>query len=56
MAPIGYSGPWGKTICGKKQKLKISCQTSFNRLYRTIIRCLASNVVETDEKGKCMSA
>jgi hypothetical protein len=33
MAPIGYSGPWGKRICEKNQELKISCQTPFKYLY-----------------------
>jgi hypothetical protein len=29
MASIGYSGPWGKLICERKKKLKISCQAPF---------------------------
>jgi hypothetical protein len=33
MAPIDYPGAWGKlNFEEKKQKLKISCQTSFEEL------------------------
>jgi hypothetical protein len=49
MAPIGYSEPWGKLIFGKKQKLKISCQTPVNNL---LFLKSNVNVLAASNKGK----
>ncbi len=32
MAPkVTYAGPWGKLICERNKKLKISCKTHFKK-------------------------
>jgi hypothetical protein len=43
MAPIEYSGPWGKLIFEKNQKPKVSCQTLFNG-FTPVYKICASGV------------
>jgi hypothetical protein len=39
MAPMGYSGAWGKLMHEKKTEVEISCQTSVKYAILTVLYC-----------------